>query len=1711
MFLSLKTNLNKKLNSITKYSSVAMRTNSVLNNKNKNFNFSEKVGVFGSIDNLNTSNNLQAGQDNELISKYFDEHEQYIANFYKKHKNNFLFQEGQEADFEEFLIQMEKLMKHDTKRRESVSKYINDINKICFQSREPLREVLIYYQMYLTKNGFDPEVLSETIYYLGKVNQSRENLHRVYSDYTHWDFVNSFRMYHIIDDLKYSLSYENTFMNAEHIAKAIRGLTMSGYKNCEVVEFIFDRISSFLLNKKIEKKFEKFVDTPGAGKYNYHPENSHAEDLFYEAKYRKHIFKLMQLNIQDGAVEGAVGVSSSDSKNKFDEELLAPIKEIIELLKETKEVQHSLTDAIDNLLDQYYQIEQAMITNPELKDNPYIKYELYKLQDKLVEGGYLTIEALNEVTSSKLTQESLEKVKYDNIVSVLKNFVLINFPNLYNEGEKKLHSLLNNENKFEDFELNSYFRMTPLSLGKTLAALSDYAKITNIDINGQDYLNDKIEGEFVDAQFMKANKTQIKIKAEYSKLFNMTENYLNEIEPMILKKVNETDDVEALGYIYYAYSNMNISSKELKNQIIEKMQKLVNYNKFTNNISNEGIKYIITGFAKGDNRREAVTQIVKKLSQKINFGEFFKLEELISMLWSMSTFKLSSNDIFIQLLIKLSENSENLVNYISNVKGFDRYLYQLSVCLKYECKDEVTIPSNLSFLLDLHLNMRDFTLEKLDVAKELKDLQHIPNEMLVDPMKNVVLSGLEGYFSRDISKRQSDAATSLETMDTPGTLPFFPDKVIGFYGHKVAFFVFGKDYLTDESSNSTLPINGYCHTIKRVLKEKFQTHAVFIPTNQLIKFDLKSGHIDLLYTKQNEGFTHYIEDIISAQLNSQMEFNSIFQINKYLNSFIKKFANSEQGDLILQTENDLESFMNSLLKVIDLHAELVSAYYPSLLQKKIEDLQLNLESNLSYFNATSDKFKAFVNSIVIDIVGAQIDYILFISNLSKKYSIFSKNLNSSNKVKNEDLAISSEWLGKRLHVDILNFNNSANINEKNHSVELINNNFMWLGEYSPYTDWEEEIRISYDNFNYFVENSSNKFLFNSHKLGNRNVPHGIFPHPNKMRSIKSPIVTKSLEAKSDYELQVKSYQNYNEKIIQDEISKNGLLSNKETDSQLSLKVNLLNIKNSLKQNFSDNQILKFITKFEFIDTLIVEHLNIDSTKSNSPQNNFLHRNPQAFQNLYQKLSTVTGEYDEYDKFVMREYYNDKKIYDVDPNLSHEENIKNTEERMLRKIKENEDLDSVSIYNANTVDYKFDIKSILSSIKDAQKDSDLEKQEFIRNPEAFLLHKRKIAERNLILLKIVVKLLDPNSKLSDNETKYLKNILDRTKQSNINKIDEIGIKHKTTDLSFKNLSANDIYSLNTLYNVEINKKSFDFSLSELILEFSHFIDCATINKILLNLYETQVLQPINGNSFTLFPVENKEPALISNEIKETLWRIGGFLSEEDKTKVKGMLKVKRGKSKFDKIWLQLDEKSLDDFVQDANSQENRLPHLEKWIKRKEKEIENRIHLPPDNLSISDGKINKLIEKKDKAFRKTLLSNIFKVDDVNKIDVDKARDFINEFCSSLYLFNFNYPQTIKDIFNALADIPSLYEEDNQLLKNYRLFFKIDEENPFEYLSVSPIKMEGEKLELTKIQNIEEYLNENVNNRLKTATVPFVKNVVKRISVYANDNSSNNEYKH
>jgi len=441
--------------------------------------------------------------------------------------------------------------------------------------------------------------------------------------------------------------------------------------------------------------------------------------------------------------------------------------------------------------------------------------------------------------------------------------------------------------------------------------------------------------------------------------------------------------------------------------------------------------------------------------------------------------------------------------------------------------------------------------------------------------------------------------------------------------------------------------------------------------------------------------------------------------------------------------------------------------------------------------------------------------------------------------------------------------------------------------------------------------------------------------------------------------------------------------------------------------------------------------------------------------------------------------------------------------MKKKLDENEDQDALSIYNPNEIKYEFNVESILNNIALDSQDSLLSfsglgataHNEILNNAEKYLEYKRLVSERNIILLKIVTKIIQ-SKHLTENEKKYLANLHKKISTSNILNLEKKTLCARASKLQIKDLTTNDLYALNALANVEIKENLFNFAISDLVLELNNFIDNKTFNKIIHEIFAEAKAKEFKYDSTknSLFDVNNKEPLLLNKEIKETIWRVSGFFDALDAEKLKAFLKVKRGKSTFDKVWLQIDEASLEAFIRDVNKHENRIEYLENWIKRKEHEFENRIQLPPDNLRIEDSQINKIINKKDKNYRKKLLANIFQNENLKTISHRDVNKFVNEFVEFLPLFNFKYPETIKDIFIALQDLEefnNIYKEDLQMLKTYKTLFKIEEENPNEFLAVEPIKMEQEKL-IDFASEEALFDKDKIIERVKASTIPFVKNV-------------------
>jgi hypothetical protein len=65
-------------------------------------------------------------------------------------------------------------------------------------------------------------------------------------------------------------------------------------------------------------------------------------------------------------------------------------------------------------------------------------------------------------------------------------------------------------------------------------------------------------------------------------------------------------------------------------------------------------------------------------------------------------------------------------------------------------------------------------------------------------------------------------------------------------------------------------------------------------------------------------------------------------------------------------------------------------------------------------------------------------------------------------------------------------------------------------------------------------------------------------------------------------------------------------------------------------------------------------------------------------------------------------------------------------------------------------------------------------------------------------------------------------------------------------------------------------------------------------------------------------------------------------------VKKMLSVKRNKDIVDQEYFDNDMKSYETFLKEINFYDDRIKLLERWIVRKEDEINDRIVRPPSNL-------------------------------------------------------------------------------------------------------------------------------------------------------------------
>ena len=1680
-------------------------------------------------------------------SKNLEKADNLLKEFLLKYENNFLYLEDHDRDFLEFLEKIETLMKSEGRRNNNINKYFRDTKKMPFCSREPLKEILQAYQIITNKISFDHKVLGETFLTLGKAYQSRDMNHREYNDYTHHEMINSFRFKDLVEDLKYGLTYQYSFLGAASLSKVINGLKLCGYKERDLLDLIFQKIHSLINKTPVNYEYKRPVDRPSFGKRNFYEKNYVADQLFYDPKFKNHMTKLMNTRIvqndkEKSSVDSIKSITSGVGLEKEVAETEIILGDIGELIQEVRDAQYKITDTVNNLINQYYIIEQTLITNPDLLKNQYIKYEVYKLQDKLVQAGYIKYETIHNVTSKSLSNEEIKKLKFENVLDILRDFVALNYNYLFDEKFEKIASALEPE---LNYPLNeNLFLIDATSLSECLANLSDYCKINNSDVNRDDYYNNVIEPQYIQS----IDKIEIEkygkiahiehnvLKTEYTIYFNETMNFFKSLENVVLEFINkEPKNLRAFSSFYYAYSTMPVQAKSIKDAILnnfelclkEELQLTDLYSKknaenvcnyLSKSLTNQEKFNFLYGLANSSYKPVNSSSIADflansiKLYEDINNTEF-TLEEIIKVLWSMSYFKLYKCNNFMQILLKF--HNRNTENYL--ISRVDNSLFnQLKLCLKYEAYKFITIPKFAEHSIDMNFDSIS------DINILIKD--PYDNMTAIDPLKEGLIESIaKSLNGKKNNKELQKALTVFESQGLLNNIPYKPDLIFGFYGHKIALFTLGKD----SANINDFHHNGYYEIVKRHLKENFNICAVFVPIHKAMNLDLIKLDITV-----NKDFN--LEKHIAMSIKFDLQYNDLKGFSKFINLLVEKINDNIEEFDIHDSKENLEIYFNSLLEIVEKQNLIVYQYLPNLMKKYIDEIRISIIKHKLIYDIMSHQTKTKLNKLIRDISQSSADYNNFYDVILKKYDQLyihtdEKITDDKNKFNNnESIIINNFWNGKRLNLDVTS-KDIYHLKDKNLSIELMNNNFMWMVDYNPYSDWEIELRKFYDNFNYYINNDQqlkNRYLFNNNPLGNRNVPVGIIPNPDFIRKVKIPVnelntdLSTLNQVSSSYEDELMNYKNMHQNLIKKEVfEKNKYLPNKPP-VEISLKVNLLNIRNSLKKHLTDQQILEYIAKFNFIDQIASEHLNASRTRNKFiPPNEkelkkrgiFLKRDSKQYLDFHFRLNNIIDKYDEYDKFLMKEIHKENDLLEYDQGA---ENIivdeekgetlatKQVEEKVRTKMEETEDNDALSIIPANKWNFVSDIKSVLNAFKLAENDPDLEDTRLNSNPDLFLYEKRVRAERNIILSSIIFKLFYCEDKLTINEKKYISNLQNSLKSSNLLNFEKVGLNPNITKLKFSDLSKEDLDSLNSFQNTKFTEDYKDYSLSELILELSHFIDNNTIQKVILeNFMQINFYQISEISRSTIFENYNKEPNLINQEIKESLWRLSGTLNEKDKEIILKFFRVKRGKSTFDRLWLDIDEKSLNSFIEDVNCNENRLLLLEKWLKRKEKEYATRINLPAKHLRHSDKTIHKILKKKENKELKSLLCKIFSVKETSMLKGNDITAFIENFCQRLYLFNFNYPTMMVDIFNALELCENLKMEDKELLNTYRTFFKVDENSDNydidEFLCVQPIQLEGETLLNSKNLEIEESLMKKMQKSHINYVTPLV-NKMKQISL-------------
>lgn len=494
-----------------------------------------------------------------------------------------------------------------------------------------------------------------------------------FSDYTTYEIEQSTGMSSAIYDIENGLLPGN-FFPPHHIASVLNSFAQLKYKNTDLVPKIRNKMLAIITNTDERKDTTFNLNETIYGDKEDHTNRYHVYRGFKDSnEFYSHVETLLNWQHEDKDILMAEKASKKLTDNEAKEEcaeILEIMKGIIDSAKEIKSIQREMAEAIETVRSQYSRMAEAFDVNSFLKDNPYIKFDLLELQQKMVESGLMHPD---EATGKHSVEELPLHVKMERAFEVFYDLTMDYYPEMapltdhifgnINKSTPRANANLSLVEKQNELNL----KYIGLILGK-LDEMRHSVRRDPSQIN--EYFNEKMyPKENVNDPFAKRRDKEIEhMNKSYTRFWDEVTQTYNAMFPRVQELLFTSGHIPLhhLLILNYGMNQGQVIDRELSKQIeLKLMKSLAVPQKLEVNDIIHGLQGLANSCFDWKNL-QIVCEKLKPQIDKLNIKNL-NLNQKLRLAWGMGVLELVESPVFHKLIKDLNdmpfENAQNELSY----------------------------------------------------------------------------------------------------------------------------------------------------------------------------------------------------------------------------------------------------------------------------------------------------------------------------------------------------------------------------------------------------------------------------------------------------------------------------------------------------------------------------------------------------------------------------------------------------------------------------------------------------------------------------------------------------------------------------------------------------------------------------------------------------------------------------------------------------------------------------------------------------------------------------------------------------------------------------------------------------------------------------------------------------------------------------------------